>query len=291
MCHTEALLFINHHQAEILETHVAGNQAMGADDEVHRAICQAGQGFADFRLAAEAVEQLDSYRVIRHALAEGAPVLLGEHGGGHQYGGLFATGDGLEHRADGDLGFAEAHIAADQPVHRARCFQVALAFLDGAALVRRLGEMERALEFPHPLGIGRMGVAGFVLALGLHAQQLGSIVENAFLRILAGGLPGSAAEFVQIGSAASHAHVFADEVGLFQRNAEQRAIAVFEHEFLAILALVNATEFRQAIFVVHHEVALLHFIHGGAGTGAAGFFQRAAARGPRCAVAAEQFRG
>ena len=287
----EALLLIDDDEAEILELHIAGNQAVGADDEVHRAIGDAGDGVADFRGRAEAVEQIDADRIVRHAFAEGAPVLFGENGGGHEDGDLFAAGDGLEGGADGDFGFAEADIAADQAVHRARRFEVEFGFLDGAALVGGLGVVERALELPHPLGVRRVGEAGFVLALGLHAEELGGVVEDGFLGGLARVFPCGAAEFVEVGRFAAEADVFADEVGLFERHAEQRAVAVFEQEFLAIVALLDAAETGDAVFVVHDEIAFLHFIDGGAGAGGAGFFQRAAAGGAGRAVAAEEFGG
>ena len=160
--HAEALLLVDDDEAEILEAHVAGDQAVGADDDVDRAVGEACDGVADFGRRAEAVEQIDADRVVGHALAEGAPVLLGEHGGGHEDGDLLAAGDGLERGADGDLGFAEADIAADQAVHRARGFHVALGLLDRAALVGGLGVVERALELPHPAGVRRVGEAGFV---------------------------------------------------------------------------------------------------------------------------------
>jgi len=35
MRHAEALLFIDDDQPEILEFHIARNQPMGADDEIH----------------------------------------------------------------------------------------------------------------------------------------------------------------------------------------------------------------------------------------------------------------
>ena len=38
--HAEALLFIHHHQAEVFEMHIGGNDAVCADDNVHAAIGQ-----------------------------------------------------------------------------------------------------------------------------------------------------------------------------------------------------------------------------------------------------------
>ena len=56
--------------------------------------------------------------IIGHALAEGVEMLLGQDGGGNQHGDLFAGQRGFERGADGDLGFAVADIAANEPVHR-----------------------------------------------------------------------------------------------------------------------------------------------------------------------------
>ena len=67
---------------------------------------------------AEAAEALDDERILGQALAEGAEVLLGQHGRRHQHGHLLAVVDGLEGGPDGQLGLAVADVAADQAVHR-----------------------------------------------------------------------------------------------------------------------------------------------------------------------------
>jgi hypothetical protein len=51
-----------------------------------------------------------------------------------------------EGRAHGDLGLAEAHVAADEAIHRLRGAHVAEHLLDGLVLVRRLVEGEGRLE-------------------------------------------------------------------------------------------------------------------------------------------------
>ncbi len=214
----EALLLIDDDEAEILESHVPGNEAVGADDEVHRAVLQSAQGFTDFGGGAEAVEQVDLDRVVGHPFAEGSPMLLRQHGRGHEDGDLLAAGDRLERGADGDLGFSKSDVAADQPVHRAGGFEVVLGFLDRAALVGGFREMEGSLEFPHPARIRRVGEALLGLALGLHAEQLRGVVEDGFLRRLAGIFPCRAAELVEFRRLAAEADVFPDEVRLFQRH-------------------------------------------------------------------------
>ena len=78
--------------------------------------------------------------------------------------------DDLEGGADGDLGFAEADVAADEAVHRAGAFEVGFGRLDGGELVLGFGEREGAFEFLLPVVIGREGVAGLGFALGLDFQ-------------------------------------------------------------------------------------------------------------------------
>ena len=78
--------------------------------------------------AAKAADHIDDDRILRHALAKGIEVLLAEHRGWYQHGGLLAREHSLEHRADRDFGFSEANVAANQAVHRQRAFHVGLGW-------------------------------------------------------------------------------------------------------------------------------------------------------------------
>ena len=77
-------------------------------------------------------------------------MLLGQHGGGHQDGDLFAVHDRLEGGPQGHLGLAVAHIAADQAVHRAGVLHIMLDFGDDAQLVLgfHVGEAGFQLHLP-----------------------------------------------------------------------------------------------------------------------------------------------
>ena len=66
----------------------------------------------------EPVDDLDVERKLAHPRREAAMMLLGQDRRRHQHGHLLAGVDGLEGRADGDLGLAVADVAADQAVHR-----------------------------------------------------------------------------------------------------------------------------------------------------------------------------
>jgi hypothetical protein len=69
---------------------------------------------------------------------------------GAQHGDLSAVHDRLERSADGDFGFAEADVAADQAIHRLWTFHVDLGIDDCFQLVRCLPKRKRMFEFRLP---------------------------------------------------------------------------------------------------------------------------------------------
>ncbi len=75
--------------------------------------------------------------------------------------------------------------------------------------------MEGLLELEHPAGVGRVGVADVVLALGLDAEEAGGVIEDGFFGGLAVLLPGGVAELVEVRGFATDSDIFADEVSLF----------------------------------------------------------------------------
>ncbi len=83
-------------------------------------------------------------------------MLFDEEGRRHEHRDLFAVLDGLERRAHGDLGLAEADVAREQAVHGGdRPLHVGLDLVDRLQLVERLGVGgERLLELVLP---GRVG--------------------------------------------------------------------------------------------------------------------------------------
>ncbi len=120
VAHAEALLFVHHQQAEILEHDVLRKDAMRADDDVHFALGQALQHFGDFLLVAKAAEHFDAHREGRETPLECFEVLISEHRGGREHRGLLAVAEPFERRAHGDLGLAVTHVAAQQPIHGMR---------------------------------------------------------------------------------------------------------------------------------------------------------------------------
>ena len=82
-------------------------------------------------------------------------MLLRQHRGRHEHGDLFSAHHRLERRADRDLRFAEADVAADQAVHRPRQLHVVFGRGDRGELVGRFAEGKGMLEFALPFGVGR----------------------------------------------------------------------------------------------------------------------------------------
>ena len=62
-------------------------------------------------------------------------MLKSQHRGRHENSCLFAIEGSFECSADGDFGFAEAHIATHEPVHRSFALHVGFDFLRGFQLV------------------------------------------------------------------------------------------------------------------------------------------------------------
>ncbi len=176
----EALLLVDDQQAEVLRAHVAREHAVGADQDVHAALCEAlDRGFLLGRRA-KPRDVLERKRIVGEPLGERAVVLLGEDRRRRQHQYLLAVVRRLERRPQRDLGLAVADVAADQPVHRPRRFHVGLDQLDRLALVGRLGEGKALLEVALPVGVRLERVPCTSPALGVEAQKLaGKLLRRA----------------------------------------------------------------------------------------------------------------
>ena len=131
----EFLLLVDYEQPEVFESDGLADELVGADDDVYLALGQVGQYLTGLLGGAGARQILDSHGKVAQALGEGGVVLEGEHGGGHEHGHLLGVGGGLECGAHGYLGLAEAHVAADEPVHWAVALHVGLDGAGGGELV------------------------------------------------------------------------------------------------------------------------------------------------------------
>ena len=195
------------------------------------------------------------------ALGEGGPVLLGEHGGGHQHRHLVAVADRLEGGAQRDFGLAVADVAGHQTVHRPRVLHVALDLFDRAQLVGRLLEAEGGLELALPRRVGREGVALGHRALGVELQQLlGHLAQRGAHRFLH-ALPGGAAHAVELGGARVAAQILRDEVEPLHRHVQPAALGVLEQQEIAV-AITDRHRAQpevaaDPVVLVHDQVAHL----------------------------------
>ena len=129
--HAEALLLVDDEQPQILEHQILRQQAMGADEQVDLSLRRPLQNVLGLLGGAEPAQHLHRHREGAEAVHGGGIVLLGQHRGGYQNGGLLAVQNALHHRPQGHLRLAVAHIAAQQPVHGYGLFHIRLDLPDG----------------------------------------------------------------------------------------------------------------------------------------------------------------
>ena len=233
----EPLLLVDDEQADVLELHLLGEDAVRADDHVDGAVGEARDRLARLLVGLEPAERAHVHGESREPLAEGLEVLPHEQGRRHEHRDLLAVLDGLECGAHRDLGLAEADVAREQAVHRDRPLHVGLDLVDRLQLVGRLGERERLLELVLPRGVGAERVALRRHAGGVELHELDGDLAHGLAGAALRLRPVAAAHLRQRGRLA--ADVAAEQVELVGRHEELVAgLAalrgrVLEHEVLA----------------------------------------------------------
>ena len=195
----ETLLLVDDHQPQILELDLRIEQLVRADHNVDLAGSKGGDGSFDFLGFLETAHRGHVDREALVALGERLEMLLDEQRGGHEHGHLFAVLHRLERGAHGDLRFAEAHVAADQAIHRARLLHVGLHLVDGGELVGGFLIWEGVLKLLLPRGVGAEGEAGRALAGRIQFDQVVGDFAHMLARLGFGGGPVGAAELVEFG--------------------------------------------------------------------------------------------
>jgi hypothetical protein len=177
---------------------------------------------------AEAAHLGHLHRPLGEAVHQRLVVLLGQQRGGRQQRHLLAAGDGHKGGAQGHLGLAEAHVAADQAVHRARADHVLDDGVDGGVLVGGFLKAEvgrKGLVVVRRVAEGKTLAGG---AAGVDVQQLGGGVAHLLGGLAFGLFPLAAAQLVQRGLVGAHAGVAADQVQLAHRHVQRGLVGVFQ---------------------------------------------------------------
>ena len=269
--HAETLLLVDDDEPQILERDLGVQQFVRADDHVHRAGPQALDGPVDLLGGLEPAHGRHIDREPFEPFAEGLVMLLDQQRGGHEHGHLLAVLHGLEGRAQRDLGFAKAHVAADQAIHRHGLLHIGLDLVDGGELVGGLLIGESVLQLLLPRGVRAEREALGALAGGVQLDQVVGDLVDMLAGLGFGGRPVGAAELVELGGFGTD--VFADLVELvggdeqFVRRGAALGRRIFDDQVFASGfvgagadgALAHFDEPANAVLLVHHVIAFFEF--------------------------------
>ena len=188
-------------------------------------------------------------------------MLLGQNGRGAEHHDLATGVHALKRRAQGDLGLAEAHIAAQQAVHGLGRLHVGLNVGDGLQLVARL-VVRKALLHLNLLGrVGWAGDTGNRRAARIQIDQVKRQLFGVLARLIGGTRPVGGVESGQARLVTVGTDIACDAVDLLERHVELVAIGIFQQEVVALLAAHflarDLAKERDAVRCVHHVVARL----------------------------------
>ena len=253
------MLLIHDHQAETLESNVAGQELVRADNDVNGAVRQPGSHFAHAPGASEARQQLHPNGPGAEAVRERTVVLLGEQRGGRQQGRLVAGLSRDEGGAQRHLRLAESHVPADHPIHRPVARQVIDDVVDGADLV--VGFPKRKLQgeaLIHVLGQTE-GDAPPRGPPGVEIQQFRRRVPRLLRRLALRLEPLVRAQAVQRRLLRRRARVAAGQVQAVNGYVELVRIRVFQHQELGHrpvhFEILQTPVAPDAVLFVHHRGA------------------------------------
>ena len=256
--HAEAMLLVDHQQAQPRKLHVTRKQAMGPDDDIDFAARGLRNHLAIFLVAAEPRDHLDPHRVILEAVAKRVPMLLGENRRRHQHRDLPAVHHGDKRRSQCDFGLAEAGVAANEAIHRLDAGQIANDVVDRRLLVGSLLELEARREFLVVRARRRIRVPLHHLARRINVEQLRRHRQHRLPRAPLNLLPRTAAELVELGLGVVAADVPLDEIYPLDRHVHRVVARVFEIEKIALdvgdLHVPQAAILRDTVIDMHDEI-------------------------------------
>ena len=188
-------------------------------------------------------------------------MLLGQNGRGAEHHDLAAGVHALKRRAQGNLGLAETHVAAQQAVHGLGRLHVGLDVGDSLQLVARLVVREALLHLNLLGRVGRAGDTGNRRAARIQVDQVKRQLFGVLARLVGGACPVGGVEPGQTRLIAVGANIARDAVDLLERHVELVAVGIFQQKVVALLAAHflarDLAKERDAVGGVHHVVARL----------------------------------
>ena len=260
--HAEPLLLVHDEQPEILEFHILGQHPMGADEDVHIPRAHPADDLLLLLRRAEAGEHFHLHREPLEPPHHRVVMLERQDGGGHQQHALLALGHAFERRAQRHLRLAEAHVPAQQPIHRHRALHVPLDFLDAAELILRLLVFEPPLEIVLPLPVRIEGEPRGGHPLAVQGDKLLGDVPDRRAHPGLGLLPLLAPQAVELDlHLVLGADIFADQIQLGHRHVQGVPLVVLELEVVLDhplhLQLVDPLVYADAVGRVHDVIPRL----------------------------------
>ena len=247
---------------------------MRTDNDIYLSFLQIAQHILRLLGCAGTRQVVDTYWHILQAALERTVVLVGQYRRRHHHRHLLGVAAGFEGGADGHFGLAEAHVAADQAVHRERLLHIGLHVLRSLQLVGRVLVKERCLKLVLQVAVVAIGKTTLAATLGVKFDQVARNVLDMFLRALLQALPLTSAKGTQArGLAAVLRLVFRHLIQGVNRDVDSIATLVDDLNHLLILLAVGCwllavsywhthqtAELADAVIHMHYIVAYLELL-------------------------------
>ena len=272
------LLLVNDEQAKIVELYRLSNELVRAYDDVYLALLQFLQNLVGLACAACTAEILNAHGHVAQTLAEGAEVLIGQHGGGHKHSHLLVVGTRLEGGSHRHFGLAKAHIATHQSVHRPLALHVLLDVLCGLQLVGGVFINERGFQLVLHEALRAEGKSFLLAAFAIKQNQVACNVLYLLLGAFLHALPRAGAQRAYAGLFALVPLVFGHLVEGVDANKDDVVVVIDElDDLLHLVAVGDAYQPAKASNAMIHvndivaQLKLLYFLQRERHTSAVGF--------------------
>ena len=182
--HAKTLLLIHDEQAQLLKAHALSiENRMRPDENVHLTTRHIAQRRRLFPQRAEAADDVHLRSKVGKASRKGLIVLLCENCCRHEHGDLIAVHRRLVRRANRNLRLAEAHITAEQAIHRLFALHIVLDLGNSAQLIVRLLIRKCLLELALSRIIRRKGMSLRHAPRSVELNQMVGDILDGFLRL------------------------------------------------------------------------------------------------------------